>query len=142
MVMRRCQAIRRTGGMCGNPVLVDGSFCFAHSPTTAGRRAEASRRGGQNKAAVVRAFRRMPPPLQAAFVRLLAALDDVLDGALDPRSAQAAAAVAGALVRLYEQGELVRRVEALEQQLPLDVATSLEGGARDGSTTTTWQWQP
>jgi hypothetical protein len=140
MVMRRCQAVRRTGGMCGNPVLVDGSFCFAHSPTTATRRAEASRRGGQNKATVARAFRRMPPPLQAAFARLLAALDDVLDGALDPRSAQAAAAVAGALVRLYEQGELVRRVEALEQQLQLDVTTPIEGGNNHGSTT--WQWRP
>jgi hypothetical protein len=45
---------------------------------------------------------------------LLAALDEVHAGTLDPRQASAMAALAGAIVRAYGVGVLEDRVAALE----------------------------
>ena len=52
---------------------------------------------------------------------LLAALDEVHDGTLTPAQASAMAAVAGAVVKVYQVAELEQRVEALE------AATTAEG---------------
>jgi hypothetical protein len=45
------------------------------------------------------------------------ALGEVHDGTLAPQKASAMAALAGALVRLTEAGELVLRLDALEERL-------------------------
>jgi hypothetical protein len=59
----------------------------------------------------------MPSDLKPAFVLLEDALEQVLAGEMDPRRGQAAAALAGALVRLLAAGELEERVRRLEASL-------------------------
>ncbi len=55
---------------------------------------------------------------------LLAALDEVHSGTLDPRQASAMASVAGAITRAYGVGVLEERVQALESE----AATRPQGG--------------
>jgi hypothetical protein len=111
-----CAGTTKNGARCGIRVLVDGSFCFAHSPAYAQARVEARARGGRNRAASRRVARvlagddRLGPVLAA----LEAALPAVLTGSLDPRRAQAAAAVVRALVTVWEAGELEQRLRVLE----------------------------
>jgi hypothetical protein len=47
---------------------------------------------------------------------LLAALDEVHAGTLDPKQASAMASLAGAITRAYGVGVLEERVQALEEQ--------------------------
>jgi hypothetical protein len=48
---------------------------------------------------------------------LASALEEVHSGALEPRQASAMAAVAGALVRVVQAGEMEERVRTLEAQV-------------------------
>jgi hypothetical protein len=95
-------------------MLVDGSRCFVHSPKHAAARTEARRRGGQNKATARRAERLIPSRLVPTFAKIETALDDVLNGRLDPKNATAAAALARALVAVLQAGEVEARLRDLE----------------------------
>jgi hypothetical protein len=109
-----CQATRRDGRPCETPIVGDSPYCFAHSPELAEKRAEASRRGGQNKSRAVRLQRLVPASLKPTIGALFVALEEVHAGSLDPKQAQAMAALAGAIARLYQAGVLEERIAALE----------------------------
>lgn len=112
-----CSATRRDGSPCRGPVLGDASECWAHDPKQAERRTEARKRGGQNRATASRAQRLLPRDMRPALALLFQALEEVHRGELDPRQAGAMAAVAGAIVKIYQIAEIEPRLAALEQAL-------------------------
>ena len=56
----------------------------------------------------------MPATLKPVIGTLLGALEEVHDGTLDPKVANAMAALAGAVGRLYQAGVLEERLASLE----------------------------
>lgn len=111
---RTCDARKKSGEPCMVQVVGDASQCWAHDPALAEKRALARRKGGQNKATARRLRRLMPDTLVSVYAVLEAALTDVLDGELDPRQAQAAAALARAMCTILEAGEFEARLRAVE----------------------------
>jgi hypothetical protein len=95
-------------------MLSDGR-CFAHTATlSSAQRGAVRRRGGHGKSRHARIQRLVPASLKPTIAALFAALDEVHAGALDPKQAQAMAALAGAIARLYSVGILEERIAALE----------------------------
>lgn len=70
--------------------------------------------GGQNKATAMRLGKRMPASLRPVLDSLYGALTGLEEGTVDPKTANAMASVAGAIMRLYEGSELESRVATLE----------------------------
>ncbi|MBX6722656.1 MAG: hypothetical protein IRY92_05375 [Dactylosporangium sp.] len=110
----RCAATRKDGQPCQAPALPDDRYCWAHSELVATERDEARRRGGRNRAALVRLRQATPARLRPVFNRLEQALEKVEDGTLTPAQAQAMAALARAMVAVLETGELEERLRELE----------------------------
>ena len=119
---KRCLAPRKDGQPCPVTVLVDGRYCFAHSPKLHAGRTEARRRGGRNRATAVRLRGLMPPRLAPVFDRLEAALEETHTGELDPKQAQAMAALARAMVAVLTSGELEERLRRLEETTRVEPA--------------------
>ena len=111
-----CQATKRDGSPCTVQVVGDARQCWAHDPALATKRAETRHRGGQNKSRAVRIQRLVPASLKPTIAALFTALEEVHAGTLDPKQAQAMAALAGALARLYSVGIIEERVAALESE--------------------------
>ncbi len=113
---RPCLATRRDGRPCGGQALPTEPYCWAHSPALAEQRKASRARGGHNSAKAARLRKLTPPRLLPIFDRLEAALAEVHGGTLDPRAAQAMAALARALATILTAGELEERVRTLEQR--------------------------
>jgi len=112
-----CSATRRDGEPCRARPTRDG-LCMAHSPTLREKAQEARRAGGYNSARAARLGKLVPPRLMSVYDLLEEALGQVHQGELEPRIAQAMAALAGAMVRVLTSGELEARVRALEERQP------------------------
>ena len=114
----KCRATRRDGSPCqAPPHTIDASgHCWAHSPTNAAARAEARRRGGKGASNAARAEKLVPASLRPLLATLLDAVGEVKAGALAPGQASAMAALASAVVRVYQVGMLEERVNELEAQ--------------------------
>lgn len=112
-----CSATRRDGEPCRARPTRDG-LCMAHSPTLREKAQSARRAGGYNSARAARLGKLVPPRLMSVYDRLEEALRQVHQGELEPRIAQAMAALAGALVKVLTSGELESRVRALEERQP------------------------
>ena len=110
-----CPATRRDGQPCRGIANKSG-FCMAHDPTLTEKRREAARLGGKGKARIARLGKLVPPRLIAVYDHLEEALGQVHKGELEPRIAQAMAALAGAMVRVLTSGELEERVRRLEER--------------------------
>ncbi len=115
--MTQCETIRLSGEQCKAQALPGRPLCFAHDPENRARADDARRRGGANRANTVRAARRIPKDMGDLVKRLLEAVDAVERGDLDHRRATAMASLAGAVVRVYEVGELALEVKALREQV-------------------------
>src|ERR671918_732984 len=114
----RCQGIKKDGTAC--QALASngkGRFCLGHDPDLAEQRAQARRKGGQNKARATRARKALPSRLQSIAELLERALQEVYSGDLEPRQATALASLSGALVRLYETSALEQRMASIEEVL-------------------------
>ena len=109
-----CQATRKDGRPCETRIVGDASYCFGHDPALRAKRTEARRQGGRNKSHAARVQRLVPASLRPTLATLFTALDEVHSGSLDPKQAQAMAALAGAIARLYSVGVLEERIAALE----------------------------
>ena len=110
-----CQATRKDGQPCTVRALPGSAWCFAHDPNRAAQRDEARRKGGRGKARVARAEKLVPASLRPTLSLLFTALEETHAGELDAKQAQAMAALAGAIARLYTTAELEQRVTELEQ---------------------------
>ena len=106
---QRCPALRKDGHPRRAAPGASG-YGVGHDPASAAARAK----GGRNTGRVARALRRLPERLRPVADMLASALEEVHSGALEPRQASAKAAVAGALVRVVQAGEMEERVRALE----------------------------
>jgi hypothetical protein len=71
---------------------------------------------------VARLRKKMPPDLCDVLDQLMQALEGTYGGQLEPRAATAMATLCGAIVRVYELGELAERVKALEEREEVDDA--------------------
>lgn len=110
-----CPGATKSGGRCKATVLLPDGYCFAHSPANQADRDAARRKGGHNKATATRTARLVPSTLRPVLQRLLSALQRVDDGIMPARQAEAMAALAGAIVRIFESAELEERLLSLEQ---------------------------
>ncbi len=126
--MTQCETIRATGERCRAQALPNRPLCFAHDPENRARAGDARRKGGHNRATTVRAARRIPKDMQELSRLLMEAVDQVHAGELDHRRATAMAALAGAVCRVHEIGELSLEVQALRERLE-----SQQGGKRWGA---------
>jgi hypothetical protein len=97
-------------------VLASG-FCFAHDPERRAERAAASARGGQGKSRIARVERLVPGTLRPVLARLLEALEEAHAGTLDPRTAGALAALAGAIVKVYTVGTVEEQIAQLQEHV-------------------------
>ncbi len=113
---RRCQGCTRAGQPCRAPASTvrESGFCPAHDPGNVTAFREASARGGRGKATARRVDKLVPATLKPVIATLLTALDEAHRGDLDPKVANAMAALAGAVGRLYQTGVLEERIAALE----------------------------
>jgi hypothetical protein len=105
-----CQATRTDGEPCAAPVGETG-FCFWHDPQRRDEMLEASRKGGSRKAVPLPVGR----PIEAEEARglLAATLAGLLQGALDPTTARAAAYILQVERKIAEGEEMERRISAI-----------------------------
>jgi hypothetical protein len=92
-------------------------MCFIHDPDRVADRAAASARGGRGKSRLARVERLVPGTLKPVLQLLLDVLADARDGTIAPAQANAVAAVAGAIVRVYSSATIEERIADLEQQI-------------------------
>ena len=116
MVQERktCRATKRDGSRCTSVMVNANGFCYAHDPVYADERKETQAKGGRHKARLVQLRHLSPPRLLMIYDKLEQALQQVHDGELDPRQAQAMATLARALATILQMGELEARVRELE----------------------------
>lgn len=113
-IRHQCRGTRRDGGACAAAGVAANGWCRMHDPERAAEVAEDRRRGGRNRADLVRLRSLVPPRLIAVYDALERALQEVHDGDLTPPQAQAMSALARALVAVLTAGELEQRVRDLE----------------------------
>lgn len=114
---RACRGVRRDGTACRASAGPSGSgYCFGHDPALAAARAKGRSAGGKGRGVGARLRRAVPADLRDVLVRLVDALEQTHDGTIEPRVASAMGSLAGAIVRVYEVGELALRVEKLESE--------------------------
>ena len=109
-----CRATNRAGEPCSAQPWQDG-WCRWHHPNLEAERREWSRRGGvgkSNRARMAKASRGMG--LADVQALLAAVLKGTITGRFTPGQASACAAVARALVVVYEYTELEQRLSAIE----------------------------
>lgn len=110
-----CKAARADGRPCGSVVVLTSGYCPMHDPDRQAQMAAARVKGGEGRATTARVDRLVPATLRPVVGKLLDALDGVEDGSLSPRQGAAMAAIASALVRIYDVGVLTDRVVELEK---------------------------
>lgn len=111
---RTCTATRRDGTPCKAQATTSTGHCWAHDPEGQERLASARSAGGRARARTARAEKLMPTVLKPVLHALLDALGKVKQSQITPQQASATAALAGAIVRVYEAGMLEERLQALE----------------------------
>jgi hypothetical protein len=78
--------------------------------------------GGTNRSTIARFNKKAPQEMRDVLDQLMQALEETDGGQLEPRVATAMATLCGAIVRVYELGELAERVQALEEREEVDDA--------------------
>jgi hypothetical protein len=112
-----CTAMRRDGSPCHATALPGRPHCWAHDPENRDRARAAREAGGRGRSRVARAQKHVPTDLRRLVGKLTTAIEEVHAGRLEPRRAQAMASLAGALIRVYETGEMEARLDDLETRL-------------------------
>lgn len=117
-IARRCAHVNASGKPCGGYAIHESTFCFAHDPTRTAERAEARRRGG--RAGRLAFFPECDLAIRSIddVVRLVETpVNAVLTGHVDTRIANSIGVLANVALRAIQQGDLERRLEALESVL-------------------------
>ncbi len=113
---RRCVAVRKDGSPCralALPTSPD-DHCWAHDAANQAKVRQVRKAGGHGRASRARAEKLMPAKLRPVLDTLLDALGKVEDGSLTPQQASSMAAVAGAVLKVFQVGTLEERLAALE----------------------------
>ncbi len=90
------------------------NVCLFHDADRQAALTEARRAGGRAGRKATRLQRLMPATLKPMLETLMDALNETHTGTLEPQRATAMAALAGAIVKVYGQGQLEERLERLE----------------------------
>src|SRR4051794_10283338 len=112
----RCKARAVAGTPSAAQPVRDDGYCYWHSPSTASERAEARRRGGQNRSNAARAKKELPAGVMTNDeLRGLVGLTirGVLAGRVEPGIGNSVAALSRAYVAVTEAGA----VETLQAQV-------------------------
>ncbi len=115
-----CQGTSKSQKPCRAPALPDSNLCWAHDPKQA-ETAVAARLAGASKGGKMRALRGQLPRLDtaAALVRFNASLvHRLLAAELEVDAARCVVYALNLQRALIETGDLAKRLEALEAQLP------------------------
>lgn len=119
---RACTGLTRTGERCGAPPMLDGEFCFWHSPEHAEEAAKARSLGGQRRrreSTLAGAYEIGPLNTVGGIRRVLEIV--TFDGlGMETNSVargRLLIAAAQALTKLLEGGELEERLAAVEAAL-------------------------
>lgn len=128
---RRCGYVHPSGRPCGGFAVSGSDRCFAHAPEQAEKRAAARRRGGQAGKVAVLPSSDVPVRSLGDVVGLVeATINDVRCGRVDVRVANAVGVLANVAIKAIQQGELERRLEALEAVLEPDRARAVSSRRR------------
>ena len=109
-----CRARRSDGGVCGAPPGSEGR-CFWHDPARRQEMLEAARIGGSRKSLNLPMGRPLGPEESRGV--LASVLEAMLEGALDPNTARAAAYILQVERKIAEGDAQERRIAALEELL-------------------------
>lgn len=117
--MSECEAVKRNGRVCGAHALRGEQYCYMHSPTRAGERAAARRRGGQARGSHAGSTESLPERMRSiedALLLLDYTRDEII--ALDNgvQRNRALIALAGEVIRAIELSEFEQRLSALEEK--------------------------
>ena len=110
----RCKAKIKNGKPCQGRVR-DSGYCFSHDPSLEEQRRTGRVKGGENSSRGARLEKLMPRRLCPVFELLEKAIEDLYEGRLDPRQATAMAALAGAMVKVLQAGELEEMVRKVQE---------------------------
>ena len=108
-----CTGTTRAGAPCAAQAWRDG-LCRWHHPDLEAERADWRRRGGEGRANLRRAAKRLPKDLLDVRDGLLRALAAVEAGDLEPGRANAIAGLSRAVVAVHQAADLEARIAALE----------------------------
>lgn len=121
---RTCTALRKDGSPCRGTALAGRGVCFVHAEELQGALRESRRAGGRGKSRAVRMGKLLPASLKPVLAELFTALHEVHTGDLSPGQGTAMGALASAIVRVYEAGQLEERLAALEAATELPRRTA------------------
>jgi hypothetical protein len=96
-----CPTPTKDGSQCKARPNTSG-FCYVHDPALEQKRRDAWRKGGKNKARIVRARKLLMDEFEIWDRLIDRAVADTFRGTMVPNVATAIASLAGAKVRLYE----------------------------------------
>lgn len=117
--IKRCQALNAQGEPCQAVPMEGEGFCFFHHPHQAEERLEAQREGGrQGKLQALKDAQDLKLERVEDVTRLLSdTINHVRAGRMDPRIGNTVGYLAGVLLRSLEQGDVEKRLLALEQAI-------------------------
>jgi len=104
-------------------------YCWIHDPANQAKATAARSAGGRARSKTARAEKLMPAVLKPVLHALLDALGKVKQSQITPQQASAAAALAAAIVRVYEAGMMEERLQALETAQTADTTAVGRRGA-------------
>jgi hypothetical protein len=115
-----CKAKKPDGSACQSVALPGSEFCFFHDPAKAEKRREAQALGGRHNQ--IKTLANDAPEVKIEtckdVVSLLAeTINQVRKGEIDPRIGNTVGYLANVFIKAVEQGELEKRIEALESAL-------------------------
>lgn len=112
-----CTGRRKDGSACAARALPGSQHCWAHDAGLRDKRDAARSKGGQAKSTAARMERLTPASLRPVLDQLLTAMESVGDGSVDPKIGSSLAALAGAVVRVYELSTLEQVAQDYQQRL-------------------------
>ncbi len=114
-----CKFVKSNKEPCQARCMTNSDYCYWHNPDVAVKRAEARKKGGQNRRAGKQSNHGRYSIKTVGEV--LKALEDALNDAINLENSHARARTIGYLCQIslkaLEVGELERRLEALEQSI-------------------------
>lgn len=121
----RCSKTKTNGKQCNGHAMLNGEFCYLHSPDIPETQKQKNRAmGGKNNAL---AIAKPLPPLKIEGATdviglLVETVNEVRAGRLETRLANSLAILSGHLLRAFEISDLEKRLEKLEIQLEEKIA--------------------
>jgi hypothetical protein len=114
---KRCESLTKMGQQCRALATNGSNYCFTHNPDLANKRNAAHKKGGTNSSKAKRLEKLVPPRLLPVLGLLQRSLLETYNGQLKPNQATAIAALARALVSVFESGEMEERLRTLENRI-------------------------